>query len=421
MRDRYPALTMVIVLLSLLLLVACGGRRDADSTAEDEVQSAVATGIAATQTAERVTGEAEVAIAQAVEATVTALAIEAGTADAAVAETTTGTGATNPTPTPTPDPTEANPTQESEPSGSPAATSTPTAPALVIIPFEFSPDQAAPTPPAVIVLPGGGSGDGMEGIITTQPELISFEGKQNTPVFSRAISLQMIVRILDEGVEDGAGIERVEIEVVDDDGYTVYAKTENSASYCLFGGGAPTCPLMRLRYGATWPGTYRPIEDGRYTAFFTVIPEDSSIEYGEWQQDFEVRTSGYGTLAEETDVRTELVQTEQGGTARTVTDDLVFQVTVADLARGKDDGDGIDYVVMGIIGPDGRQVYAKREDNAAYCAFGGDVPCPAWDFAKNDGRWPDGEPIRRGRHILRIIAVTESGKSQVYDWSIEIQ
>ena len=87
-----------------------------------------------------------------------------------------------------------------------------------------------------------------------------------------------------------------------------------------------------------------------------------------------------------------------------------FKSTVADLASGKDDGDGIDYVVMGVIGPDGKQAYAKREDAAAYCAFGGDAPCPAWDFAKNNGRWPDGGQISKGRHILRVIAVTESGK-----------
>ena len=120
-------------------------------------------------------------------------------------------------------------------------TATPTAPALVVIPFELEPDEAAPTPPALIILPGGGSGDGMEGIIVTEPDLATFDGDSGAPVFRRSISLQMIVRILDEGSADGSGIERVEIEVVDDEGETVYTKIENDAGYCLFGGGEPDC------------------------------------------------------------------------------------------------------------------------------------------------------------------------------------
>ncbi len=412
-RHRTP--TIVIVLLMLLMLAACGGRRNADSTDEDEVQSAIATGIAATQTAERATSEAAAAIAQAVEATVTGLAVEAATAEAS-----TNSEAVEPTPTPT-EPAGGNPPQGVEPIEPPAAVATPTAPALVVIPFELGPDEAAPTPPALIILPGGGSGDGMEGIIGTEPDLVTFDGDSGAPVFRRAISLQMIVRTVDEGSADGSGIERVEIEVVDDEGETVYTKIENDAGYCLFGGGEPDCALVRLGNGATWPGTNRSIEERGYTAFFTVVPEDSSIDYGEWQQDFEVRTPGYAAQGEETDVRAELAETEKGSTARTVSGNLVFQVSVADLAGGKDDGDGIDYVVMGVIGPDGKQAYAKREDAAAYCAFGGDAPCPAWDFAKNDGRWPDGGRISKGRHILRVIAVTESGRSQVFDWAIDIQ
>ncbi len=419
MRHRHPAPIIVIVLLILSLLAACGGRRSTNSTDEDEVQSAIATGIAATQTAERATSEAEVAIAQAVEATVTGLAVEAATAEAS-----TTSEAVEPTPTPesTPaEPTGPNPPQGVEPIEPPAADATPTAPALVVIPFELEPDEAAPTPPALIILPGGGSGDGMEGIIVTEPDLATFDGDSGAPVFRRSISLQMIVRILDEGSADGSGIERVEIEVVDDEGETVYTKIENDAGYCLFGGGEPDCALVRLGNGATWPGTNRPIEGRGYTAFFTVVPEDSSIDYGEWQQDFEVRTPGYAALGEESDVRAELAETEKGSTARTVSDNLVFQVSAADLASGRDDGDGIDYMVMGVIGPDGKQAYAKREDAAAYCAFGGDAPCPAWDFAKNNGRWPDGGQISKGRHILRVIAVTESGRSQVFDWTIDIQ
>ena len=125
--------------------------------------------------------------------------------------------------------------------------------------------------------------------------------------------------------------------------------------------------------------------------------------------------------AAQADIRAELVATEYGSTSRTIAENLVFQVKAADLGVGNRDGDGIDHVVMGVIGPDNNQAYAKSENDAAFCAFGGDSPCPAWDFAENDNRWPDGKPIQQGTHILRAIVVASSGDSQVFDWPIEIQ
>ncbi len=414
MRHRHPTLLIAILLLSAVLVVACGGNRNSGSDSEDEVQSGIATGIAATQAAQTATSEAEAAIAQAVEATLTAQAA-AALADNAAETAAEAEAEATPTPPAATSTVASTATPTDEP--------TPTPPTLVVIPNIAVTAESAPTPPALIILPGGGSGDGMEGVIVTQPEFFFIDDDPDTPVFSREMSLQMLVRVLDEGSADGAGIESVEIEVVDDGGDTVYVKSEQSAGYCLFGGGEPDCATVSLTPGARWPGTNRAIEDRGYTAYFTVIPEDSSIDYGEWQQNFEVRRSAYGNSgrAAQADIRAELVATEYGSASRTIADNLVFQVKAADLGEGNRDGDGIDHVVLGVIGPDNNQVYAKRENDAAFCAFGGDSPCPAWDFAENDNRWPDGKPIRQGTHLLRAIVVASSGDSQVFDWQIEIQ
>ena len=287
--------------------------------------------------------------------------------------------------------------------------------------------EPTPTPPALVILPGGGSGDGMEGLIVTQRDIFFTDDDPQTPVFARQLSLQMVVRVAQAGSRDGSGIDRVEIEVVDEDADTVYTQTENSAGYCLFGGGEPACTLLQLTSGQKWPGTNRTIEDGYYTAYFTVIPKDSYVNDGNWSQNFEIRRSGNdggnqdndGTY--QSDIRAELVETSESGISRTVSGNLAFQVAAIDRNQGNNDGDGIDHVVLSIIGPYGNEVYAKREDNAAYCAFGGGAPCGPWVFAQNGNRWPSGDQIESGTHILRAIVVAESGESQVFDWEIEIR
>ena len=46
----------------------------------------------------------------------------------------------------------------------------------------------------------------------------------------------------------------VEIEVVDDGGDTVYVKSEQSAGYCLFGGGEPECATVDVDVRRTMAG-----------------------------------------------------------------------------------------------------------------------------------------------------------------------
>jgi hypothetical protein len=67
------------------------------------------------------------------------------------------------------------------------------------------------------------------------------------------------------------------------------------------------------------------------------------------------------------------------------------------------DGAGIKEVRFEITGPvangENGPVYQHTEQSAAYCVFANSEPaCPAWDFAANDNKWPDGESVQVGEN-----------------------
>ena len=45
------------------------------------------------------------------------------------------------------------------------------------------------------------------------------------------------------GTKDGAGIDRVEMFVIDSKNRIVHKRTDTSAAYCAFGGGEPKCTV----------------------------------------------------------------------------------------------------------------------------------------------------------------------------------
>lgn len=92
------------------------------------------------------------------------------------------------------------------------------------------------------------------------------------------------------GNRDGAGIDGVDMIILDAEGDEVYRKRETDAGYCAFGGGAPNCGVYNFaRNGYRWPDRNgergEPIrrgeqytlraevdaEDGRSTTYDTVI------------------------------------------------------------------------------------------------------------------------------------------------------
>lgn len=116
-----------------------------------------------------------------------------------------------------------------------------------------------------------------------------------------------------------------------------------------------------------------------------------------------------------------IAQIEQGSTAPTVQTNLVFEVTAFDPSVGRNNGDGIDFVVMDIVEGGGNTIYSHNERDARYCAFaGGEPACNAWIFADNNYTWPDGRPIQGGVYTLRAVVYALSGTTTTVEQTIEI-
>ncbi len=85
---------------------------------------------------------------------------------------------------------------------------------------------------------------------------------------------------------------------------------------------------------------------------------------------------------------------------------IVFQLLVRDPNFGVGDGAGINSVDFVVFDPNGQVVQARTEQNAPYCSFGNDTPeCPAWNFAQNGDRWPNGTPVCRGQGYQALMTV----------------
>jgi hypothetical protein len=220
---------------------------------------------------------------------------------------------------------------------------------------------------------------------------------------------------LNEGDDDGDGIDFVDMIILDEDGEEVYRKRENSPGYCAFGGGTPNCAVWDFEdHDDSWPDG-DPLDEGEHTLRARVQPESGSAV----MQDFDVDI--FLSEDDSDDVVIELMQTGVGDASDVVEDVLVFRVRAFDESEGDDDGDGIDFVDMIILDEDGDEVYRKRENSPGYCAFGGGTPnCSVWDFEDNDDSWPSGEPLDEGEHRLRARVQPESGSAVMQDFDVDI-
>lgn len=117
-----------------------------------------------------------------------------------------------------------------------------------------------------------------------------------------------------------------------------------------------------------------------------------------------------------------MVQTDAGSTATTLAQTLVFQVTAHDPAVGEQDGAGVEIVELQILNNADALLYARSDRTAPYCVFDDDgTRCLAWNFAEQDQRWPNGQPIRGGPHRLRAIAYGVNGQRATAEWTVTLQ
>lgn len=155
----------------------------------------------------------------------------------------------------------------------------------------------SPTPVTIVVLPGGGDVQVMQGTIVTYLHILPVRDQPAPPrelfprklVFVEQLSLQIRANVPSVGSWDGAGIERVEMEVFDEDDTLIYAATDNEARFCLFGGDASLCNVERIAPHHTWPKTSTLYRNGHYVARFTVFPDDEAFRRRSWSQEFEIR------------------------------------------------------------------------------------------------------------------------------------
>lgn len=319
-------------------------------------------------------------------------AVEVAVATSVAATTEAQQGATAEA-SPSPDATTAvPPTNTPIPTATPTVTPTPTPTVERLVIAETAVD--------------GSDGDGREILISDSPTnggrvilLPNFQQSQvRTPmVFGNYVTARVAVADtrLDDP-EDGDGIRHVLFEVFTPTGDT-YSRTEDDAPFCLFGGNDPACPGIDVRRARDeWP-------NGQYAAAITIEAIDGLTS--NWNWTFCIHT------CEVTDLPViEFAQIGRDSLETEVTGELVFQVRAFQEAVGSDDGDGIDYVDFYIFGPDDRdnQVWNNREEDAAYCAFGGDAPCP--------GAYVQ-EP---GRYWLVAVATDENGQQAEVEIAVDV-
>lgn len=303
------------------------------------------------------------------------------------------------------------------PTAAPVSTFTPTP-----SPTATPPPQAPPPPPRLdptgilVPAPPGDPGD-LAGDVYTN-------ARDN--FFTDRIYFEMYVWDPRAGNNLGDGIDHVDFVISCPDGDT-YERTERDPRYCSFGGGEPDCNVVRLRAGENFPDSNCGIETGDYHISITAFPRNNNRRSGNWNFDFSIDVgnnngAGNGANSPQAGLQADIAQIGPGSRDTTVHDALVFQVVAFDPNRGNRDGDGIRNVDMWIEGPDGRRVYSRTENNAAYCAFaGGEPDCNVFDLRNNDN-WPDDGPlIEDGPHRLRAIIHAEDGRQTELDQRIELQ
>lgn len=271
-------------------------------------------------------------------------------------------------------------------------TPSPTTEVTIVAPTETSPARPTATlPPFAFQPPSDG---GMSLSVNWSDSGLQLEAQANDVAV---------------GDNNGDGIAYVEFDVQDLDGSVIATKRVNSVPYCYFGKQNGECDFAE-------PGTKqfvwaagKPIRAGWYLIRAVSFTPDNRIQVAESPVHI---TMPVNTL-ENVFVNLDEPQTDRPAK------ELTFEVDVS----GAGTGSGVKRIEMSVAAYNGQILQARRETSARYCGFGGGdngQPCPAYNFAKNGLKWPNGAPVAPTEYILRAVAYLNDGTIGVGTFVIRI-
>ena len=240
-----------------------------------------------------------------------------------------------------------------------------------------------------------------------------------TPAATTSLDFKVEARF-GQDAPDGSGIAEVIFTIYNADGDAVYQRIERRSGFCAFGGGDPDCERwVFVDHNSRWPNGL-PIENGLHEIEVTVRADPTFVDGGnnQWTSrrvPFEIQAppAGPGLFA--------VIDAPQPGDL-TWSNRAYFRVIAYDPSVGNQDGAGIGQVEMLIVeNPSGRVVHQAVERTARYCAFGGNETCTEWLYSDNSFRWPSGQPIASGTHILRAVVQAQDGQTITVETSVDIQ
>lgn len=270
--KRYASWLISLLMAGLLaFLVGCGGRADAEPTAEGAKVDPVATSVQQTVDA--------ISVAQTVAALTTPGALPTPVVNATAQ------------PTPVVQPTTAilpSPTLAVAPTVAPPTAAPPTAvPPTAVPPTVAPPTAAPPTATATrAILPPNVENDAPGGSFPEDGTV--FFNVIVDPTFL----FRMDVRVLSVGDFEGAGIDSVAFSI---SGNGVdYFREERNAGFCVFGGGEPICnPWPRNELGQlTWGDGGPVVQSGEYFVNMGVTADQpDDVFNGNWNWNFNFRVT----------------------------------------------------------------------------------------------------------------------------------
>ena len=116
------------------------------------------------------------------------------------------------------------------------------------------------------------------------------QGLEGVPVFDDNYFVKMDVHDPAQGDKNGDGITKVDFQVQDLNGNTLYSRTENTASYCIFGGGEPACNPWVIENGVVkWTAGGDAVQSGDYTLNIFVTADNPDIPGAFWGVDIHIQ------------------------------------------------------------------------------------------------------------------------------------
>ncbi len=115
---------------------------------------------------------------------------------------------------------------------------------------------------------------------SVQVRIVQTGPNTNSTTVQGTLVFQALASDINVGRDDGAGIDYIEMFVLDSSGQTVHYRKEKNAKYCAFGGGSPNCNLYKFAdHGNKWDDDAKtPIQKGgQYTLRAVAHAVDGTI------------------------------------------------------------------------------------------------------------------------------------------------